>query len=213
MTIVEARKRGLKFYNTGRPCLRGHTGDRYVSTGNCVQCLRADMAKRHHDNRESISRRKRARYRGDATHADSVRAAARRWQKNNKPRSNETKRAYRARPDLVPYMFIKLNGLRNSERKGRCPCTVTAAYLRALYEEQQGKCALTGKPLDYISRRVTLNTLSVDRIDKDKGYVPGNIRLVTFQANNARVQGSDEELFDFCRAVLRVARNRKRRST
>ena len=29
-----------KTYATEKPCLRGHTGLRYASTGNCVQCHR-----------------------------------------------------------------------------------------------------------------------------------------------------------------------------
>lgn len=27
-------------YSTEKPCVRGHTGPRYASTGNCVQCMR-----------------------------------------------------------------------------------------------------------------------------------------------------------------------------
>ena len=33
-------------YITGKPCRRGHVGERYVSTGNCVQCLREKAADR-----------------------------------------------------------------------------------------------------------------------------------------------------------------------
>lgn len=37
----EAAKRlGMKVYRTGEPCRRKHTGFRYVSTGNCIECLR-----------------------------------------------------------------------------------------------------------------------------------------------------------------------------
>ena len=37
---ADAEAHGLKVYRTGRPCRRGHTGFRYVSTGNCIPCLR-----------------------------------------------------------------------------------------------------------------------------------------------------------------------------
>jgi len=33
----EARRLGLKVYK-GSPCLRGHAGLRYVSTGGCIEC-------------------------------------------------------------------------------------------------------------------------------------------------------------------------------
>lgn len=34
-----ARTMGFTLYRTGEPCRRGHTGWRYVSTGNCLDCL------------------------------------------------------------------------------------------------------------------------------------------------------------------------------
>jgi len=39
---ADARAAGFTVYRTGRPCRRGHTGFRYVSTGNCIQCLRGE---------------------------------------------------------------------------------------------------------------------------------------------------------------------------
>lgn len=41
MTRGEARARGLKQYVTGRPCVAGHIVERYVSTGQCEECLKA----------------------------------------------------------------------------------------------------------------------------------------------------------------------------
>lgn len=31
----------MKIYRTGKPCSKGHTGWRYVSTGNCIDCIRS----------------------------------------------------------------------------------------------------------------------------------------------------------------------------
>lgn len=42
MKRTEAQAAGLKTYSTGRPCHRGHVAERYVSTGQCVECLRED---------------------------------------------------------------------------------------------------------------------------------------------------------------------------
>ena len=36
----EAHRRGLTVYRTGKPCKRGHTGLRYVSTGACAECYK-----------------------------------------------------------------------------------------------------------------------------------------------------------------------------
>lgn len=35
-----AAENGKKLYATGRPCKRGHLAERYVSTGNCVDCIK-----------------------------------------------------------------------------------------------------------------------------------------------------------------------------
>ena len=37
----DARGLGMTVYRTGAPCLNGHTGYRYTSTGACIACLRA----------------------------------------------------------------------------------------------------------------------------------------------------------------------------
>jgi hypothetical protein len=39
-TLQDARRAGKMTYSTGKPCRRGHVGGRYVSTGNCVECMR-----------------------------------------------------------------------------------------------------------------------------------------------------------------------------
>lgn len=40
LTRVDARAMGFKVFRTGNYCRRGHNGYRYVSTGNCIECLR-----------------------------------------------------------------------------------------------------------------------------------------------------------------------------
>lgn len=40
MSREVAKALGFALYRTGEPCRRGHTGWRYVSTGNCLDCLR-----------------------------------------------------------------------------------------------------------------------------------------------------------------------------
>lgn len=38
-----AARSGLKRYYTGRSCRKGHDSERYVSTGNCIECMRAPI--------------------------------------------------------------------------------------------------------------------------------------------------------------------------
>ena len=45
-------------------------------------------------------------------------------------------------------------------------------------------------------------TVSVDRIDHKYGYTTNNVRLVSFMANNARYIYTDDELVNFCKAIV-----------
>lgn len=38
---VDAVAMGLKVYRTGKACKNGHTGFRYVTTGNCIDCIKS----------------------------------------------------------------------------------------------------------------------------------------------------------------------------
>lgn len=51
----EAKSIGLKRYNTGYPCIRGHAGDRSVYTTRCLSCLKEWSA----NNKEKTAARKR----------------------------------------------------------------------------------------------------------------------------------------------------------
>lgn len=79
---------------------------------------------------------------------------------------------------------------------------VTALQLRELWASQQGKCVVTGVDMVMVTGKQELNSVSVDRIDPTKPYTIDNIRLVTYQANCAKLFGTDEDLLEFCRRVI-----------
>lgn len=43
---------------------------------------------------------------------------------------------------------------------------------------------------------------SLDRIDNAKGYIQGNVRFITVMANLARSTFTDEQVLEFCHAVV-----------
>lgn len=53
--------------------------------------------------------------------------------------------------------------------------------------------------------KLTPETVTVDRIEQSVGYVPTNIRLVCFAANNARYIWDDAKLIEMCRAIIAKA--------
>lgn len=55
----KAKDAGLVYYQNGKPCPRGHIGDRYVSTGNCATCQNNFSVEWQNANREKVNQRAR----------------------------------------------------------------------------------------------------------------------------------------------------------
>lgn len=69
-----------------------------------------------------------------------------------------------------------------------------------LWMTQGGKCALTGVDLEHTQRNP--NTLSLDRIDSSKGYVRGNIQLITTICNRSKGDMSLNQFISMCQQVI-----------
>lgn len=92
-----------------------------------------------------------------------------------------------------------------SKRKN-LPCTIDKHDIIELYHEQRGLCAITGVEMEmaYGVGRCDRH-MSLDRINNDRGYEPGNIRLVCDRVNMMRGNLSDYELAYWCQAILSYA--------
>jgi hypothetical protein len=55
-------------------------------------------------------------------------------------------------------------------------------------------CSILGIPLFWSKRKVTSNTPSIDRIDSSKGYVKGNIQIISKLANSMKQDASLDQL-------------------
>lgn len=115
------------------------------------------------------------------------------------------------RKDRTDYFNNTVNGAMHrkyrrimlSIKRGRgMECTITVTDLVDIFRAQGGKCALSGRPMQFPNGAQQADAVSVDRLDPNKGYTRDNIRLVTFQANCARGAWSDDQLLDFCNSVI-----------
>jgi hypothetical protein len=77
----------------------------------------------------------------------------------------------------------KTRGKRSREDDSH-ECSLTSEDMHSMFEEQDGLCAVTKLPLDFHSHLNT--TVSLDRLDDAKGYVPTNCQLVCNAINASR---------------------------
>lgn len=81
-------------------------------------------------------------------------------------------------------------------RKGRMPVhEITFKDLKNQYNKQNGLCHWSGVPmrLDYQTIKYHPLALSVDRLDNEKGYIPGNFVICLRLINLGKNQFSSDE--------------------
>lgn len=63
-------------------------------------------------------------------------------------------------------------------------------------------CPIMGEPLKWIPNGFSPYSPSVDRIDSSKGYIKGNIQVISSIANRMKWNATREQLLTFCQGVL-----------
>ena len=63
-------------------------------------------------------------------------------------------------------------------------------------------CPYLDIKLEFNQGQHQASSYTLDRIDNTKGYVPGNIEVISFKANQMKSNASSRELLFFARAIL-----------
>ena len=161
-----AKEAGLKKY-LGQPCIHGHTGERWVRNNTCVEC-----------------------------HKKTKRVKV--YAKRGRPRKHELfvgppkpKRVL-FKPSTDIEFWIKRSKTKNRTRAARKELSVED-YKKLIVTH----CPLLGIELTYTKfegSRTPENYATLDKIDPSKGYVQGNVQIVSFRANTLKNSASIEEL-------------------
>lgn len=122
-------------------------------------------------------------------------------------RCQECRRTEKSGPRRYLTKLIYRAKIRKDERNIK---VITPDHMLHVLHMQGGICPLTGLTLTFTAGSgFVFTNASLDRIDQTKGYIQGNVRLVTLWANYARNSLTDEDFFYFCNLV--VARHARKR--
>ena len=88
---------------------------------------------------------------------------------------------------------------------------IDVKFLVSLWNQQQGLCALTVKPMSFakgstINSRTNPDVCTMDRIEPSQGYIKGNIQLTRWLPNRVKINLSAEEFLDLCKSVVDTAK-------
>ena len=96
--------------------------------------------------------------------------------------------------------------LRQAKRCGY-KSDLTQEHLLTLVDEADPRCSMTGVSLStQIFHEPAPNTLSIDKIDPDKGYKIGNVRITSYIFNVAKNRFSDEDVFEMACGLVDMNR-------
>lgn len=94
-------------------------------------------------------------------------------------------------------------------KKGSNQEIVDLPFLQKLWQEQNGKCAVSGVDLilpktttEWETTDIKPKTASLDRIDSNLPYTKSNVRFVSYMANICKNKFKDDDLISFCRSVV-----------
>ncbi len=151
----------------GKPCRTCDGVERYISSKKCVLCYRKRMKK----------------------YASSARAREWRKERSSLPhvaqRDREKQKQHYAKN---PRKYMLYSARRRAKEDG-CECTITEEDIKIPFA-----CPLLNIPIFKSENFGAPSSPSLDRINPNGGYVPGNVWVISHRANNIKSNATLEEL-------------------
>lgn len=108
----------------------------------------------------------------------------------------------------------RLLGAKDRATKHHIPFDLTLGYLQSLWNRQQGLCALSGIKMTYeLQVGRTHTNVSIDKIDRNGGYVTGNIQLVCMACNQIKSDLTEDEMYSFCKKIVEHYENKNKENS
>jgi len=112
-----------------------------------------------------------------------------------------SKHSDNVRDEYTPFRYH----LRNCKKRYR-EFNIDLQYLKELWEEQQGICPFSGIKLVLNAYTNIFKdqrySASLDRIDSNKGYIKGNVQVISYRANTMKGDATPKDLIQFAFWVI-----------
>lgn len=131
----------------------------------------------------------RVRYRSKAETKEKYRATNARYRSSDSYRAYDNERQKKRRKNLDKWPSLIVGSLRRRALRRGIECTITTKDIVV-----PAVCPVLGIQLVVGVRTRSNSSPSVDRFDNSKGYVPGNIRVISNRANLLKSDATVAEL-------------------
>lgn len=216
----EAKRLGHEFYFTGKSCKNGQVTKRRTSNGSC-QCSVCQS-------KTATNEALRSRYQTDEAYRERKKQIAKRAREQNKERARKWALSYKERNRDAVNAAAKdwYNSKPENERKEYSRAKYYKSITRSLLSNAKSRaskhnipfnitvddiivpdvCPVLGIPLVWGAGRGRMNdnSPSLDKIIPDRGYVRGNICVISWRANRLKNDASLRELQAICDYISRI---------
>ena len=177
-------EKGVEFIQALKPCKNGHLALRYSKFGACIECVRENNAKNRSKNGHKYD------------------AWNRKWRHENKVYFSAHAQRFRMKHPEQAMLRNMLGAAKRTTKRRNLPFNLESSDI-----EIPAVCPVLGieirKTLGVGKR--TDNSPSLDRIIPERGYVKGNVIVVSWRANRLKQDASIEELRKIADFYQRIA--------
>lgn len=178
ISAKEAKDKNQSQYFTGHACPKGHIAPRFVSTHACTVCVaaKAQQWRATHKEHRRIYRNKWNKENKNKVraHRKKFQPKARAWQNKNRTKN------------VLPYLIYQAKA---RAKKKQIPFDITTADLLL-----PKTCPVLGIPIILGKKKQVDGSPTIDRIIPNRGYVRGNICVISAKANRIKNDALLEEL-------------------
>lgn len=120
----------------------------------------------------------------------------------NRDRLNEWHRQHRKEQKSLGNIRYWIEGRLASFRNKSSDCDLDTDFLAALYEQQQGLCYYTGKPMVFSQGKTHPDGISLDKLNPSIGYTKANVVFCCFAINTMKGSRTEQEFYDAMKQIL-----------